>query len=130
MAKITYEALQKPLEQRLEDAACIYFEVERSFFTLKGKGKETEKRYTLYHILKEDCSMSTNELAERYECGWTTMNEALGVISFRIKNCREIAVNAQKIRQIAANLDAKLVVMEVRLEQFFNDNEVAPEAAG
>ena len=116
MAQIIYEALQKPLEKRLEEAACIYYSVEREFFCQKKKDEFTDKRRVLFLLLQEECELSVLAIANTYGYTAPSIREGINLILFRKTYCHWIAFDIAQIKKIATNLAAKLIVMDVRLE--------------
>lgn len=122
MARVEYETVKKPIDRRLEDAACIYWDVAPEFFRLKSKDMTaTDRRRTLYLLLREDAQLGDAAIAERYGHAQSTIQEGLELFSFQMRNTRRISDDMKQIRAIAANLDAKLLVVNVELRQVVHE---------
>lgn len=116
MANVTYSVLQKPLEERLIDAACIYWDVAPEFFSMKGKDGETQKRHILFYMLKEQAGMQIPAIAERFEFKHkSSVFDAVENIEIGQGIYPPIARQIRDIMGIAANLDAEMVTVSVQL---------------
>jgi chromosomal replication initiation ATPase DnaA len=119
MAKIVYGVIQKPLVERIVDAACIYFGVEVAFFKEKLHDEEsTCRRHILFYLLKEDAGMGYRAISGMFGFSKSSVTEGIELMDFRRGNSRPISEHIRQIRGIAANLEAKIVVMDVKLEHF------------
>jgi len=64
MAEITYEVLQKPIEERIIDAACIYWDVKRAYFRQKTEESTVVYRKSVvYYLLKKNTIYSYKSIA-------------------------------------------------------------------
>ena len=120
MAIIHYEVLAKPLDRRLEDAACIYFEVTPDFFRVKKK-EGTDRRRVLFWLLKTDTQMSVTEMSHRYGISKSSLSEGIDKLEFTKNHFRTIACDIENIRKIAANLVVNLVSVDVRMGDVAGD---------
>ena len=128
MAKIVYGVLQKPLVERIVDAACIYWSVEQSFFKEKRHDEEsTNRRHILFYLLKQDAGMGYRAISGMFGFSKSSITEGIELMDFRRGNSRPISEHMRHIRTIAANLEAKIVVMDVKLEHFLSSEPPARE---
>lgn len=129
MASIVYSVMQKPLVERLEDAACIYWDVNADFFRDKKKKDEvsTNRRHLLFYLLKNDGGLGDTTIANKYGYSQSSITEALQIIEFRKSNSRLIADDMKQIQQIAAKLEARIIVVPVILEQFMPNQHTERE---
>lgn len=123
MADIVYGVLQKPISERLVDAACIYFGVEHSFFKEKKLDEDsTLKRHVLFYLLKHDAGMGYHSISNDFGFSYSSVRECIDVMDFRKGNSRPIADHLKHIRAIAANLEAKIVVVNMHLQHFLRED--------
>ena len=128
MAKVVFSVLQKPLVERIVDAACIYFNVEQSFFKEKLHDEEsTNRRHILFYLLKEDAGMGYRAISSMFGYSKSSITEGIELMDFRRGNSRPISEHMRHIRTIATNLEAKIVVMDVKLEHFLSGEPPARE---
>lgn len=67
MTDITYKVLQKPIEERLIEAACIYWEVDRNYFSQKCEQSTiVYRKSVLYYLLKNNTVFSYKSIAEMF----------------------------------------------------------------
>lgn len=117
MAELKFNVLQKPLEERMIDAACIYWEVNRDFFMQKNKsGGNSEKRHILFYMLQWECGLSGAEIAMKFERDKKTIFEAVDGISVRKNINPTISHAIRDINKIAANLEVEMVTVDVKLK--------------
>lgn len=120
--KIIYSVIQKPLVERLEDAACIYWSVDAEFFRQKNRDElSTNKRHILFYLLRMDAGINAYNIAARYGYRQASINESVEIIDFRRSNSRSIADDMKNIREIAAKLEARIIQVDVKLEQFLGN---------
>lgn len=68
MAKITYQLLQKPIEERIIDAACIYWEVDRPYFSMVdcvNQSTVVYRKSIIYYLMKQNTTLSLKEMANK-----------------------------------------------------------------
>jgi len=122
MADVVYGILQKPLVERLVDAACIYWEVGPEYFRGKGHGRQkdggSERRWTLYYLLREDAVMDMGVIGTQFGISKQGVSQGIEAITFRKGNSSSIRRDIENIRKIAGALEAKVIVVNVKLEQF------------
>lgn len=116
MADIKFNVLQKPYEERLLDAACIYWEVTENFFKIKNKDGDTEKRQVLFYLMKTEANMELGKIATMFDRQKPSIFEACENIDTRKNINLTIAHAIRDIKQIATNLDANIVVANIKLE--------------
>lgn len=123
MADIVYGVLQKPISERLVDAACIYFGVEHSFFKEKRHDEEsTLRRHVLFYLLKHDAGMGYRNIGELFGFSVSSIKDGIDLMDFRRGNSRTISEHMKQIRGIASNLEAKIVVVNMHLQHFLRDD--------
>lgn len=69
MANITYQVYQKPIEERIIDAACIYWGVEREYFVNQQKKVDSCIAYRkgiVYYLIKQHTQYSYQFIAEKF----------------------------------------------------------------
>lgn len=69
MATLTYQTqvLQKPIEERIIDAACIYWDVEREYFLQKDTDRNlTYRKGIIYYLIKKETTYSYQFIAEMF----------------------------------------------------------------
>lgn len=131
MAKVVYGVVQKPLVDRLVDGACIFWDVEVGFFSGKGRDEVSAlRRHILFYLLITDGGLNDKAVGERYGFGRVTVREAVELVDFRRTISRQIADELAGIRSIAANLEARIVVMDVKLEHFMPGNIAGRDNGG
>ena len=120
MPQLEYDVVQKPLDRRLEEAACIYYDVERVFFYVKQKGKckdrEIDKRRILFWLLRTEAGMDYTEIARRYDHTKQNIQSGIDMIEFRKGLYHSIEIDKGNILKIAATLQVKVVTVVMKLE--------------
>ena len=67
MAIITYKVIQKSIEERIIDAACIYWDVNRDYFTRKSEDSTVVYRKSiLYYLIKKNTVFSYKSIATMF----------------------------------------------------------------
>lgn len=67
MPTITYQVLQKPIEERIIDAACIYWNVERNYFCIKTeKSTIVYRKSIVYYLIKRNTIYSYKSIAQMF----------------------------------------------------------------
>lgn len=126
MAKITFEVLQKPIEQRIIDAACIYWDVERSYFfrdansAIKTKDcKPTTVVYRksiIYYLIKTNTTYSFQFIADLF--GLRSHQPVLRLVE-NIDTMKGIIKqhfnDINQIQHLADKLDANYIQSEIKL---------------
>lgn len=123
MAKITLQVVKKPIEQRYIDAACIYWEVERTYFHKtkpREKSLEVQRRNILYYLIKNNTSLNYKDIAEIF--GFSSRAPVIegietieAFISVGKGIYRQISNDINQIQAIADKLDADFIEREVIL---------------
>lgn len=116
MAKIELETVQKPLEERILDAACIFWEVSRELFKMKSKDTDTQKRHILFYMLKEYAELQPTAIAAQFGLHKSSVYEAIETISSTKTIYPTIARSIKEILKIAETLQSQLVVVDIKLQ--------------
>lgn len=126
---VNYNVVRKPLAERLELAACIYWELEPSFFKSDGKRdysrENSECRNILFYLLKEDAELAYKDIARLYGFSVSSIWEGADKIGTTQWIYRKIAESIKSIRAIAGNLDARIVTVAVAIETYSEDTKKA-----
>jgi chromosomal replication initiation ATPase DnaA len=117
MATITYQIIQKPIEERIIDAACIYWEVERSyFFQKRGDTNVTYRKGIIYYLIKQNTTYSFAFMAEKF--GFLSHQPVLRLVE-NLESTKKIYKqhfnDINEIQRIADKLDADLLQTEIKL---------------
>lgn len=119
MARITFQVIQKPIEQRLIDAACIYYEVDRSYFnknSVREKSKVVQRRNILYYMIKHNTLFAWKDIAALF--GFSSHEpviEAVENIDAQKNIYQQISNDINHIQAIADKLDAEFIEREITL---------------
>ena len=117
MQTITFETLQKPFEERIIEAGCIYWNIEKSYFTQSGAVREvTSRKAIIYHLLRKNTEYSYRFFAE--SLGFKSHQAVMRLIEnveAQKDICRETARDIQRIEQIAEMLNAKIIEVNIKL---------------
>ncbi|WP_153799064.1 hypothetical protein [Foetidibacter luteolus] len=120
MAEITYQAFQKPIEQRLIDAACIYWEVDRSYFSNAIPDMlESQRKAILYYLVKQHTDFTYASIAKIF--GHKSHSHVVRLtqnIEARMHVQPEISRAMNHITHLASKLDAQFITTNV---QFINN---------
>jgi chromosomal replication initiation ATPase DnaA len=117
MATITYLIIQKPIEERIIDAACIYWEVDRSyFFQKRGDTNVTYRKGIIYYLIKQNTTYSFAFMAEKF--GFLSHQPVLRLVE-NLESTKKIYKqhfnDINEIQLIADKLDADLIQTEIKL---------------
>lgn len=115
MADIKFNVLQKPIEERLVNAGCIYWEVAEDFFKIKKKNGDTEKRHVLFYLLHIEGGMSKGDIAAMFSLHRSSIDDAVDNIAVRQKIHPHIARMINNILAIAANLQVEMISTDIKL---------------
>jgi chromosomal replication initiation ATPase DnaA len=120
MAQITYQLIQKPIEQRIIDAACIYWNVERSYFSKGDRRKEntivTLRRNIIFYLIKQFSDYPVTELPKLF--GFSThgfISEGISSIDAQKRILKQLRDDINQISHLADKLDADFITTDVRL---------------
>jgi chromosomal replication initiation ATPase DnaA len=119
MSQITFETLKKPIEERLIDAACIYYDVDREYFFNKNKREDStvmQRKGIVYYLLRERTSMSFKQIAEKF--GFVGHQPALRIVDniSSTKNIyKQLLNDLTEIERIASTLEAELITVDIKL---------------
>lgn len=121
MAQVKFATVQKPMDKRLMDAACIYWEVSEDFFKVKKRDADTQKRHIFFYMLKEHADLQPAYMAAEF--GWhkSSIYEAIETIETTKNIYPTIARSMRDILKIAETLHSTIVVTDIRLENLNND---------
>lgn len=126
MPNITFKIVQKPIEERLIDAACIYWDVEREYFHQKKEESEIiYRKGIVYYLIKNNTLYSYRYIANLF--GFASHQPVMRLIN-NIESSKDIyrqtKLDLSTISQIAQTLNAEIVTTLVKLESItFSLNE-------
>lgn len=111
MPVITFQIIQKPLEERLIDAACVYWNVEREYFSRNDRRDEiVYRRDLLHYLLKTKTNYSPKEIADRFKFkSRCTVIRGIELIEARRNIYRHIANDIAQVENLAAKLAASFI---------------------
>lgn len=126
MAKVNFEIVQKPIEERIIDAACIYWEVDRSYFTRDGEKKSatkdsacttvTYRKSVIYYLIKSNTTYSFKFIADKF--GFLSHQPVMRLIE-NLDSTKEIFKqhfnDINQIQHLADKLDASFIQTEIKL---------------
>lgn len=117
MAKITYEILRKPIEERIIDAACIYWNVERTYFFQKRSDTNvTYRKGIIYFLIKQNTTYSFKFMAEKF--GFLSHQPVLRLVE-NIDATKSIYKqhfnDINQIMSLADKLDASFIQTDFKL---------------
>jgi chromosomal replication initiation ATPase DnaA len=116
MSEVKYAVLQKPLLERILDAACIYWEFERESIAQKAMVRENaEKFHILYYILRYEADASIASIGRMFSKERSSVFEAIENINVRKNVSLTIAHTIRDILALASNLDAEMITVTVQL---------------
>ena len=130
MAVINFPLMKKPIEQRIVDAACIYWDLEPDFFYYKGdptermrKGRTKNsssalayKKSIVYYLLKQKTPYSYPELAKMFNyIGHQPVIRAVDTINCQQSIYKQIKNDLHEIEAIADNLAACFDVVSINV---------------
>lgn len=117
MATITYQVLQKPIEERIIDAACVYWEVNRDYFFQKRSDTNvTYRKGIIYYLIKQNTTYSYKFMAEKF--GFLSHQPVLRLVENldATKNIFKQHFNdINQIQYLADKLDAEFIQTDVKL---------------
>lgn len=117
MAKITYEVTQKPIEERIIDAACIYWEVDRQYFFQKRSDTNvTYRKGIIYYLIKQNTTYSYAFMAEKF--GFLSHQPVLRLVdnlSCTKEKIKQHLNDINQIQSLSDKLDASFITSEIRL---------------
>lgn len=120
MAEITYQLIKKPIEERLLDAACIYWNVTRQYFAKPENKKETTtvyRRRVVCYLLKQNTIYSYREIATKFGFLSTSrIQEGVEEIDARKDIYKQICDDINQISYLADKLDADFITSSISLE--------------
>lgn len=117
MAVIVYKILQKPIEERIIDAACIYWNVKREYFFQKRSDTNvTYRKGVIYYLIKQNTTYSYKFMAEKF--GFLSHQPVLRLVE-NLDSTKGIFKqhfnDMNQIQLLADKLDAEFIQTEVRL---------------
>lgn len=117
MAKITYQVVQKPIEQRIIDAACIYWDVDKKYFTEGNPDRNaTYRKAVLCYLIKHNTTYSTRFIADLF--GRRSHAPVLRLIDNLTATKEKIRQHSEDINNIllmSDQLDADFMQVDVQL---------------
>jgi len=117
MATVTYEVVQKPIEERVIDAACIYWEVDRAYFFQKKQNTDiTYRKGIIYYLIKQNTTYSYEFMAKKF--GFLSHQPVLRLVE-NIDSTKGIYKQTfndiNQIQHLADKLDANFIQSEIKL---------------
>lgn len=129
MPTITYQVLQKPIEERIIDAACIYWNVERPYFAQKAGRDESTVFYRksiCYYLIKQHTILSYKEMARRFGyAGHAPVIRSIDLIEASKKISKQVSCDLNQISHLADKLDADFIERNIVLD--FKPKDFNPE---
>lgn len=115
--EVSYKVVKKPLEERLLDAACIYWGKPRDFFKDRGarKQKDVIKWHILFYLMITDNALGLRDLSSEYGISKSAIGEIMRKMEFQKGIYRTVADDIKAVRQIADNLDAEMITVGVQI---------------
>lgn len=118
MAEIIFEVVKKPLEERLLDAACIYWEVSFDYF-LQKSGTYSEMKYRrgiLFYLLKNNTSMAVELIARKFGLSdHRNVARIIENIDFQKESLPQVSADLNQITALADKLAAKFITVAMGL---------------
>jgi chromosomal replication initiation ATPase DnaA len=121
MPEITYQILQKPIEERILDAASIYWDVPRTYFAKTKFKDETTivyRRRVVFSLLKQNTVYSFKEIASKFGFLSTSrVIEGVEEIEVQKRIYRQICEDINQIQFLADKLDCDFITTTIQLSQ-------------
>jgi chromosomal replication initiation ATPase DnaA len=117
MATLIYQIVKKPIDERIVDAACIYYEVDRSYFFEKTSDTTVVyKKSIVYYLLKQHTSFTFRYIAEKFGfIGHQPVMRLVDNIDAQKHVARQISNDLTQVMLIADTLDAELITTNISL---------------
>lgn len=130
MAVINFQLMQKPVEQRIIDAACIYWDLDPDYFVYKGDHEERKRKgrtknsssafayrkNIVYYLIKTKTGYSYPELAAMFNyVGHQPVIRGVDTVSTLKGIYKQIKDDISEIEKIADNLAASFDVVSVNI---------------
>lgn len=109
--------MQRPIEERIIDAACIYWGIDRAYFE-KGKldADVTYRKAIIYYLLKKHTTYSLNRIASFF--GFKS-HQAVGRLIENLEATKNVFKQHKEdilqIEKMAEQLTALTVAVEVKM---------------
>jgi len=120
MAKVMYQIVKKPLDERIIDAACIYWNVDRTYFAQKGGRDESTVFYrksVIYYLIKQHTVYSLSEMARRFGYfGHAAVRRSIDLIEAHKNIYKQVNSDLNQILHLADKLDAEFIEREIVIE--------------
>lgn len=124
MPQLVFEVIRKPLETRIREAACVYWDVEPDFFRTKDKTPDNaQRRHILFYLLVRIAEENITEVAKQFGIAYPSVFEAVEKIEVRKDVYRKVSEAIKQIQLIAESLDARLVTVGITLHTKESNNE-------
>jgi chromosomal replication initiation ATPase DnaA len=119
MAEIIFETVKKPLEERIIDAGCIYWNVPRDYFFQKS-GSYTEMKYRrsiVMYILKNNTQLSGELIAKKFGLSdHRNIARVIENIEFQKDSLPQVYTDITQIILLADKLGAKFLTVAMSLD--------------
>lgn len=117
MAEISYQVYQKPIEQRLIDAACIYWEIPRSALMVNSKVEYAYiKRSIVCYLIENNTTMNKKEIGKLFGlASHSNVVKAVETIDLLKNRDRQIRDALNQIQYISGTLDAEFITISASL---------------
>lgn len=125
MAEVEFQYLQKPLDKRLLDAACIYYDVPPEFFkTKRGTEGDVLKKQVFIYLLHTEGQISYNDIKTDYGFGKSTISQSIEKIAAQKNVYRTLNEQIENIKNIAGILQCNLIIKaEIQLQNIQDKND-------
>lgn len=120
MAEVTYQVVRKPIEERLLDAACIYWDVNRQYFskrTVKTERKCVYRSRIVQYLIHQNTIYSYAEIATKFGFLSTSrIQDGIEEIEARKHIYKQVNEDLNQISYLADKLDASVITSSIKLE--------------
>ena len=115
--QISYGVVKKPLEVRLLEAACIYWNVDMEYLKQKSdKQVIVYRRKLLYYLIRKETALSLRDVSDLFDfANSEPVRKAVEEIETTKNIYRAISSDLDQLLKIANNLDAQIITMQVEL---------------
>lgn len=117
MAEIVYQVLRKPIEQRLIEAGCVYWDKPRTSFYGESISKDSvHHRHILYYLIHINTNMGHRAIGAMFGvASQGSVHKAIYAIDSQKDVTRSIREAINEIQHIAGRLDATFLTSDITL---------------
>ncbi|RAJ00459.1 DnaA-like protein [Chitinophaga skermanii] len=126
MALITFQTATKPLEERLIDAACIYWDIDRAtLFQKTEQALAVYRKGVVYYLIRNSTTLSYREIANLFGFrGHQPVMRLIDNIDANRRVIRQTACDIKEIESIAGKLESQIICCDVKLQTIYPDEKV------